>query len=521
MMIKSRKYLYSATCHLYDHLCLEGGDPTWDNLLRTLHGVFNKWKAHYSTTTHFLDRALINKSLEDQKSEDSEAVSHVVSAANLVILRYSIHQVRAGREELLHLLQKIDEDFPWCIMAPESATTDSYEKHDTFERALGIRISLWILRVLTIEDCTPETAMKIGGELIFGDVAGDYTVYPMEKDSKTVKFRPIYGDDFETPRNKDKPHATMRKRIFRAFDHVRGVIINQEGFHPESLIDAFSIEECLDELARWAESLFGAVRRTIETETARPTIDNPENADRQQRYVLLGFDKGSLSASLANHFVFRHETLYTGRDAVLSLGAAKEGGNGQNITARNTGSGKRIRYEDAGGDDVYDFTASPAHKRPKARVVRTRPAQETEPTGADRQNHQNSGDAPRGTDEAAERQPLSMGSETDQRASRKPQTRVPWDKHDENVLKYWVGLHGSFWSHMEKEERKRKDGEKMLNVERTEQQLRDKARNMKVAMLRYVTVHSFGGVGLMSREATNCGYAGMMRYSPRTSMMCG
>lgn len=151
--------------------------------------------------------------------------------------------------------------------------------------------------------------------------------------------------------------------------------------------------------------------------------------------------------------------------------------------ATSSSSSKRRRDEDAGEGDAYDFPASPARKKPRSRAPRTRGAKDPEPTRAEDEDAE---DAPRGTGEAAEHPPRFTESETPSHTQKQPQRkRVAWDKHDERVLVHWVKVHGSFWSHMERMAQGSEPCGEMLFEKRTQQQLRDKARNMKVDMLKY------------------------------------
>lgn len=251
---------------MYEHLCLGDRDPTWDDLLWTLREVLNSWKIHYPTErTPFLGRDLIDHTLKDHRKQ--VPVSHIVSAANLVILLDFVHQVEAGEGAPLRLFEKIDEDFPRCIMASESATAKTNEKHETFKLALRVRVSLWALRILETEDCTPEVAMNYGARLMFGQ-PGDYTAFPAEEDIKDIKFRSIHGVEFDNP--SDDKETGMRKDIWRDFDLVRQIILSDDGFDPEAIKQAFPIDVCLDKLSQWAKSCFNEIVKTIDGEDESP-----------------------------------------------------------------------------------------------------------------------------------------------------------------------------------------------------------------------------------------------------------
>lgn len=119
---------------------------------------------------------------------------------------------------------------------------------------------------------------------------------------------------------------------------------------------------------------------------------------------------------------------------------------------------------------------SPHHKKPQTRKPRARRAQAPESTSADNAPH-----AP-GTQEH------SSGEDGTPPPSavvtmRQPQRRAFWEKEDERTLRELVAVHGSFWVHMEKKARR----EELFLVPRTQQQIRDKARNMKVDYLKCVS----------------------------------
>ena len=72
----------------------------------------------------------------------------------------------------------------------------------------------------------------------------------------------------------------------------------------------------------------------------------------------------------------------------------------------------------------------------------------------------------------------------DQPVVKQPRRRVFWTKEDTEAVIDLVREHGSFWAFMEKQGRNLK----LFSVPRTQQQIRDKARNVKVDMLRYVDI---------------------------------
>lgn len=287
-----RGHLYKATQDLYNHLCSTRRDDTWDSLLDCFRNIFSQWKAHYTThKTPFLDRELISDAL-GQQPQDASAVSHVVSAANLVTLMDSIHQVGGQVGGALDIFRKIDDDFPGCIMAPESARAEAYEKYDTFDRALDIRISLWIFEIVTNGALTEEAAMGIGSTLLF-DTSPEDVIYPSEIDWESIEFRSIYGDYFEDHENEGPEKHEMRKEIFRAFKGV-SELITDPGFDIRKLEKNYPLDECLDDVFQWAKNLFGEVVDTIEKESARPATNppttnppapnTPGDARRRQRY---------------------------------------------------------------------------------------------------------------------------------------------------------------------------------------------------------------------------------------------
>ena len=128
---------------------------------------------------------------------------------------------------------------------------------------------------------------------------------------------------------------------------------------------------------------------------------------------------------------------------------------------------------------------SPPRKKPIGRKSRARQAQR--PDNAPRAS------APRETRPESSKSPASGEREppTSSAATmRQPQRRAFWAKEDERTLRELVAVHGSFWAHMEEKARE----EELFLVSRTQQQIRDKARNMKVDYLKYV-LYSFPLIG--------------------------
>ena len=273
--MEMRTDLYEAVKKLYAHLCIDNRNSTlYAPRLDGYRALFNTLKGLYSTEKPlFLDRVSIDNALVGQFPDASVlSVSHIVSAANLVIL---MDYTQAGKDEALHLFRVLDELFPRCIMASDSVIADSYEEHQTFNRALDIRISLWVLQIT--DAFTGEAAMELGYMLLFGVSK----VFPQQIDSKTVEFLPIDGVQFDEPDIEDEAQRKMRKTIFREFKRV-SAFITKRGVNLKGLQEAFPIDTCLTKLFEWAKGLFGEVVKTIEQESARPATNDPE--DVQEEY---------------------------------------------------------------------------------------------------------------------------------------------------------------------------------------------------------------------------------------------
>lgn len=286
-MIQLRGNLYKATQDLYNHLCSARRDGTWDFLLDCFRNIFNQWKANYTIHgTPFLDRDLISNALSEQP-QDAAGVSHVISAANLVTLMDAIHRVGDQIEDALDIFREVDDNFPYSIMAPESARIEAYEKYDTFHRALDIRISRWILEMAINEASTKDAAMSIGSMLLFGK-SPEEVVYPKKIDWEKVAFKPIYGDRFDDHENEDPKKREMRREMFQAFEGV-SVFITDNKVDLTAIEKRYPLGESRDELSSWARNLFGEVVDTIEKESARPATNpsaskTPGDSRRLQRY---------------------------------------------------------------------------------------------------------------------------------------------------------------------------------------------------------------------------------------------
>lgn len=167
----------------------------------------------------------------------------------------------------------------------------------------------------------------------------------------------------------------------------------------------------------------------------------------------------------------------------------------QTATARDAGSRKRPRDGDVNEGGTYhpratedgeeDEPPGPESKTLKRRTARSRPNRDTEPTRAGERQHTDD-PPPRGSRASAERASPPVPPETSPSEARRIQKRVYWTGNDERVLKMLVSKHGCFWGHMEK----RAMEEGLFSAERSQQQIRDKARNMKVRMLRYTPPQS-------------------------------
>lgn len=134
-----------------------------------------------------------------------------------------------------------------------------------------------------------------------------------------------------------------------------------------------------------------------------------------------------------------------------------------------------------GDDDADVGVSAPERRMPKKRASRAKPSgTQRTAVGSPVTNNTRPGSEP-----AVEGDVVSITSSMPVRVQKKkdPQKRIPWNPDDEEVLKELVRCHGSFWSHMEKVVKE----EGLLRHERNQTQLRDKARNMKVDILKYDT----------------------------------
>lgn len=214
---------------------------------------------------------------------------------------------------------------------------------------------------------------------------------------------------------------------------------------------------------------------------------------------------------------FSGQSLYKGKSSVEFLASAKNKRPAPEAEAEaDTSSRKSPRRERSSAQpenadgDVYEFTedsreeerasqrvsrppVSPNHKKPQTRKPRRTQAPESTsadnaPLAPSAQEHSS------GEDDSPPPPPSSTAT------TRRPQRRAFWEKEDERTLRELVAAHGSFWVYIEKKATR----EELFLVPRTQQQIRDKARNMKVDYLKYVfpgfPPNSHSTIGMLSRE---------------------
>lgn len=262
VMVALQQNLLAAAKMLRDHLFSNPDtDVTWSILLESYRHALDNWKKHYALSgSVFLNPNDIRASLD--ASVDEGALLNVVSAANLVILMDTLCALDNSQDiaEITTLLQVLDNNFPWCIIAPHSARMDSYQEYGTFPRALDIRTQRWIYEIITQQSLDGTTALDIGGSVFLASSGGEPRKLDISELNR-VELEPIFDYISSNPEMDDERLAReeITERLVEIWPYVQ-----DDGFDIGTLQAKFPVQEFFKDLAEWAENLYQCVIETIE-----------------------------------------------------------------------------------------------------------------------------------------------------------------------------------------------------------------------------------------------------------------
>jgi len=548
VMTALQQNLLAAARGLRDHLGLaDRSTRTWEILLESYRQALNNWKVHYILRESlFLDKDLVARSLDD--STDRDALLNVVSATNLVILMDALFAVGGSQDsdDILSLLQTLDKQFPWCIMTPQSVLSQRYQEYNTFDRALDIRTQRWIYEILAERSLDGTTALEIGADVFLASAPGEARKFDT-LDLDDGELLPIFDVDFsqDPDMEEEEDQREARKKVADRVDELWQCMQGAE-VDIDDLQRTFPIDRFFDDLSEWADNLFRSVIDTIESVPVRELQNEELVSSAVEAQIQQETDdradprcvpwRRSLDVHLygpTNRYF--HSTLHTGVASVGALFSASRGTRatiGEAVPSRDrhvsieapaaaVPSKKRSRrqYEDEDEDarlptiDDRDEDYVPdevptealeepeevppqcTYKTPKRRPPRAKSSRATEEPREATGNPSASASeiqaeiraaTPAATGRRPPEQSIVVRAGTElledvQPAVRQPRRRIFWTKEDTEAVIELIREHGSYWAHMEDKARR----EKLFAVRRTQQQIRDKARNIKVDILRY------------------------------------
>ncbi|CAI4210843.1 unnamed protein product [Parascedosporium putredinis] len=474
VMLALQQSLLTSVKMLRDHLrAEEPHDATWQIVLDSYRLALAHWKPHYTPgDSVFLDKTAISQSLTASGYHGD--LLNVVSAANLVLLMDSLLMVGEEKDptEILGLLRALDHDFPWCVMSPDSAHMESYQAYGTFDRALDILF-------LGSED---GTARQLDMSALPG-----------------VEFQPIYDIQLAADPTMDteEDQRSARRSIVERLEAI-GAHIEDGEVDIDAIQAKFPIEPFFDRLSEWSDNLYISVMETIEKIPARaaPVEDVITSAIEQQLQRETEDHPGPATGARASRG---------------QAGPARARGTvvAEPDTARHSRKRPRTRPEpeieeeqayatgDAPSNQVLgeDDATEPEErtfKSPKRRKPRAVPPQSS---GA----HAGPVDA---FNAPSQNPPTSISELLPDRS-----------RSDTRAVIELIAQHGSFWAKMEQ----KSVSNKLFSTPRTQQQIRDKARNIKVDLLRHDNVlpARFDNVLLGAKDRLALRKAGKTQTAPR------
>lgn len=545
VMLALRQSLLTSIKILRDHLrAEEPHDSTWQIVLDSYRLALAHWKPHYTPgDSVFLDKTGISQSLTASGYHGD--LLNVVSAANLVLLMDSLLVVGEEKDptEILGLLRVLDHDFPWCMMSPDSAHMESYQTYGTFDRALDIRTQHWIYEILESKSLDESTALSMGGKVFL--YSEDGTVRQLDISALPgVEFQPIYDIQLAADPTLDteEDQRSARRSIVERLEAI-GAHIEDGEVDIDAIQAKFPIEPFFDRLSEWSDNLYISVMETIEKIPAReaPVEDVITSAIEQQLQretedhpgPATGYVPASPSPGIpsqpANRII---STLHTGKASLLALSTAFKGARasrGQAGPSRARGmvvaepdttrqsrkrprtrpepemeeeqahaTGEALSNQVLGEDDATE-PEERTFKSPKRRKPRAAPPQssgahagpvdafnapsQNPPTSIsellpDRSRSVTAMTAQPSTHPSA---PPTDAGDAEEQTTKQPKRRNFWTPQDTRVVIELIAQHGSFWAKMEQKSKLNK----LFSTARTQQQIRDKARNIKVDLLRY------------------------------------
>ena len=479
--------------------------------------IFNNVRQYFSTPgSHFVDVQMVKNALATSPSDEAMRVPPVVSAANLATLMDSLSKAASADGDLAALLQQIDgqdgAEFPWRIVAPESVKSEQYDAHNTFDRAVDMRIVKWGRACLAESYLSAERAAKIGCELFLEPAAVESATIDTLL-STDAPLKPIFDHDLRTFEDAQEREQVLAK-ILEFWKSSPTEASFKEGFIPFQ-------NNFIDNLAGWTVKLFQDVKQTVIQFRAHPGIGTGE-ADEVENQLMEETEASQKATTRKG----TARSLFKGKASLQALSSA-------------TGSGKRKRGPDKDGDagDIPSKVPKKRARRSTAGVtaehVENAPVApmsaenasidaaaqalaqqagviQAMPHSGDVANGDQPGPAPADGEVGGEFQsaypdptaPTAMqdgpppvpatipreleGTPEIERVDKAkvPKKRNFWKQEEANIVMDLVARFGSNWSGMEAYA----DKHAMFDVKRTQQHIRDKARNIKLDLVRYVSL---------------------------------
>jgi hypothetical protein len=498
----------------------------------------------------FIDVQMVKNALATSDSTDALRVPPVVSAANLATLMDTLTKVTSSDEALAASLRQLDgqdgAEFPWRIIAPESVKSEQYAAHHTFDRAIDMRIVRWGLASLAEANLSAERAAKIGCELFLEpDAVEAATIETLL--SPDAPLKAISDHELKSPEDAEEK-AHVQSKIQEFWKSSPAASSFKEGFSP--FVNTFT-----DQLAGWTMTLFQDVKETVIQFRPQPGISGRETDEVENQ--LMQETRASQKSSTRKG---NSRSLFKGKASLQAVSAATGSGKRKRGADKDGEAGdipskvpkKRVRRSTAAAQvehlenaPVAPMTAEDASVAAAAQALAQQSAgvMEALPPNSEVTNGEQPGPAPGEGEEGTEFQyaypdptaptaltavqdgpppapPMPRELEATPEIDRLDKAKVPkkrnfWKQEEANVVMELVARFGSNWSGMEAYA----DKHGLFEVKRTQQHIRDKARNIKLDLVRCVLSPPTQQIIPTCRAVTNT-LTGRTNVSLRASTMC-
>ncbi|KKF94272.1 hypothetical protein CFO_g3385 [Ceratocystis platani] len=489
--------LRSDALSLKNHLAQPcPNSPSWSQVWNILRQAFDLIKGPYMTPGDaLLNLNEIQNSFEDNATAETAYLS--MSLANLATVLDALNRHEEADDDLKILLQILDTGFPFSIVHSTGISVDWLDANDYIGMALDIRTQRWMLE---LHGSDKFEAVNIFKKIFLDESEDPSRDWDGDRQKLPGANWKDIGDFDMTEFTNDENDEMIRQKTMQRVDAVFEFAESQND--PDGTLNKFSeVQPFVQELRRFIVKIFEEVDRAYLAKTRQKLPDGGEE-----------YDDG-MSSTQRSGFNEPSRNLYDGLSSLSRFSRL-----GSSDYARN----RKRRVPENDIDQEAAIRKVPQKRQRRSMATPSSQLAQLQAVAAASTAPQQTGHPiapssivsgvsgvngtsmpPPTASSVVPHSPsssimTSQGVAVDGTSGKRKelQKRFFWGPSDTEKLCDYIDRYGCNWARISKEA--------TFEIPRTQQQLRDKARNLKVDMLRHdkILLPGFDNVGLHLKEQT-------------------